>query len=179
MSDTDIWIRPNWFFRIVHLLLLVICGGSIIGIGYFTFVETISHEDMSFPWLFMIFLLLLSPVFVSISLTLFFRPSSLRIRNSDVLWTLYTLIKPTKSFRIQDIRGFSTSEVLVGEGWESWPSRLLLILYFKDGHVEEVSGFSVQRIGMLLKILKENGVNQFGEEATWYPFKRRNYKFTK
>ena len=178
MSDNDIWLRPNWFFRAVYLFLLFMSIAVLIGIGHYAIVEFISQEQRSLPWILLIFLLLLSPVIISTILELFYRPSSVRIRSSG-RWTLYTLINSTKSFLIHDIEGFSTSRSVAGEGWESWPTRLLLILYFKDGRVEEVSGFSVQRIGILLKTLKGSGVKQFGEESTWYPFKKRNYKFTK
>lgn len=179
VSGTDFLLSPNWFIRAVHLLLLVVFTIAIIGIGYFTVIELIQQDGKSIPWFIFVFLLFLIIGLVSTWLILFVRPSSVRIRSADGCWTLSTLTKASKPFFVQDIEGFSTSEVLAGKGWESWPTRLLVILYLRDGRIEEVSGFSVQNIGFLVKKLRENDVRHLGDESTWYPFKKRRYKFTK
>ncbi len=77
-------------------------------------------------------------------------------------------------FNAAELQGFSKAHV-----WMDEEHHKVVILYFKDGRKIEFCEFIVRPIEALSFFLKQRNVPHFGEERSWFPFKKIKYRFDK
>lgn len=175
-SDHAALFRPNRFILSILAVCLLLLLPSTIFVGFMLIEGTLHHEFRSFPWPFLIFLMMLLSGVLYTSLVLFRHPCSLVFESSRGTIKLSGLIH-SKTLQIQDMRGYVQSAAYLGKS--SYPQRPLLILYFSNDEVFELHGFVVRDLEKLQLLLIKLGVPSLGEECSWYPFTKRKYKFTK
>lgn len=89
--------------------------------------------------------------------------------------TLKTLWGEPVNVQLTDIAGFSACRTPAL--WGNLPADGV-VLYLKSGQVIELSDTSIKPIQVIVESLKTQSVPYLGEERSWYPIKKRRYKFT-